>query len=99
MKLMNEAPLYVLPTLALILGVDKAILLQKLHECLHLHGTEHGGERWYCQPIYHWHKKLALILLDMCLIGTVQDCMAVLHLQTNMGNGSLSQLLGRSLFW
>lgn len=34
---------------------------------------------------YHWLKNLAHILLDMCLIGTAQDCIAVLHLQTNVG--------------
>lgn len=56
--LINEAPLLVLPSLALQIGLDEAILLQQLHFRLNHQGVERDKTVWYCQSHARWAKQL-----------------------------------------
>ena len=56
--LIEENPLLVLPSLAMFLGVDKAMLLQQLHFRIAYHGVKREGHKWYCQKLSHWSRQL-----------------------------------------
>jgi uncharacterized phage protein (TIGR02220 family) len=56
--LIEENPLFVLPSLAMAVGVDKAMLLQQLHFRLAYHGVKRDGHMWYCQKLSHWSRQL-----------------------------------------
>ena len=50
--LINEDPVYVLPSLAAGIGLNEAILLQKIHGWLRCTPKEHVGRNW----IYNSYK-------------------------------------------
>ena len=56
--LIEETPLLVLPSLAVAVGVDKAMLLQQLHFRVAYHGVRREGQLWYCQKLSHWSRQL-----------------------------------------
>lgn len=55
--LINEPPLQVLPSLANIIGLNEAIVLQQLHYLLAFATTEHDGRKWVYNSIENWQKE------------------------------------------
>ena len=58
MKLLtNEKTFIVQPSLACVLGVEEALLLQHLHYRLQQQDVLHDSEAWYCQSHSNWAKQ------------------------------------------
>ena len=57
--LINEPPLQVLPTLARLIGLNEAIVLQQIHYWLSApnSGKEINGRRWVRNSLPHWHEQ------------------------------------------
>ncbi|MBM7577695.1 DnaD domain-containing protein [Jeotgalibacillus terrae] len=55
--LIYEAPLQVLPTLAVKLGLNEAIFTQQLHYWLQHSNNERDGHKWVYKKIDQWHKE------------------------------------------
>lgn len=56
--LINESPLQVLPSLAVAIGLNEAILLQQLHYWLGHSTVTEGGKRWVYNTLEEWQKQL-----------------------------------------
>ena len=56
--LVDEDPIYFLPTLAVGIGLNEAILLQKLHGWLKCTPKEHIGRNWIYNSYKSWHEQL-----------------------------------------
>lgn len=56
--LINEDPIFFLPTLAGAIGLNEAILLQKIHGWLQCASKEHGGRNWIYNTYKSWHEQL-----------------------------------------
>ena len=57
--LIDEAPLQVLPSLAVAIGLNEAIFLQQVHYWLRKNaGREHEGRRWVYNTLEQWHEQL-----------------------------------------
>lgn len=56
--LINEDPIFFLPTLATQLGLNEAILLQKIHGWLQCTPKEHVGRSWIYNTYKSWHEQL-----------------------------------------
>lgn len=56
--LINEDPIFFLPTLAIGLGLNEAILLQKIHGWLQCTPKEHIGRNWIYNSYKSWHEQL-----------------------------------------
>ena len=56
--LINEDPIFFLPTLATQLGLNEAILLQKIHGWLQCTPKEHVGRSWIYNTYKNWHEQL-----------------------------------------
>jgi hypothetical protein len=56
--LINEDPIFFLPTLATQLGLNEAILLQKIHGWLQCTPKEHVGRNWIYNSYKSWHEQL-----------------------------------------
>ena len=56
--LINEDPIFFLPTLATGLGINEAILLQKIHGWLQCTPKEHVGRSWIYNTYKSWHEQL-----------------------------------------
>lgn len=56
--LINEDPIFFLPTLATQLGLNEAILLQKIHGWLQCTPKEHVGRNWIYNTYKSWHEQL-----------------------------------------
>jgi hypothetical protein len=55
--LIDEQPLYVLPTLACVVGLPEAIFLQQLHHwCTSRFAHEHGGRHWVYNSYPEWSR-------------------------------------------
>jgi hypothetical protein len=56
--LINEPPIQVLPSLAIAIGLNEAIVLQQIHFWIEKGmGKEYKGERWVYNSIPDWQKK------------------------------------------
>ncbi|WP_227394219.1 DnaD domain-containing protein [Jeotgalibacillus aurantiacus] len=55
--LIYEAPLQVLPTLAVKLGLNEAIFTQQLHYWLQHSNNERDGHKWVYKKIDEWHQE------------------------------------------
>ena len=53
--LLDEHPLFVLPTLACALGLNEAIVLQQLHYWLRRSEHKHKGRKWVYNAYNKWH--------------------------------------------
>lgn len=56
--LINEDPIFFLPTLATQLGLNEAILLQKIHGWLQCTPKKHVGRSWIYNTYKSWHEQL-----------------------------------------
>ena len=56
--LLNEQPLFVLPSLAERVGINEAILLQQLHYWLQVSTHKHEGRTWRYQTYEGWAEEL-----------------------------------------
>ncbi len=56
--LISEPPLLVLPSLAVLVGLNEALLLQQLHYWLLQSGKERDGRRWIYNTYDEWHGQL-----------------------------------------
>ncbi len=56
--LIAEPPLLVLPSLAVLVGLNEAIFLQQLHYWLLTSGKERDGRRWVYNTYEEWHQQL-----------------------------------------
>ena len=56
--LINEDPIFFLPTLAVGVGLNEAILLQKIHGWLQCTPKEHVGKSWIYNSYKSWHEQL-----------------------------------------
>lgn len=52
--LINEPPLQVLPSLAILIGLNEAIVLQQLHYLLPMAQTVHDGKKWVYNSFEDW---------------------------------------------
>ena len=77
MKLLtNEKTFIVQPSLACVLGVEEALLLQHLHYRLQQQDVLHNGEAWYCQSHANWAKQMPFWNVQKIK----PSCLFVLHL-------------------
>lgn len=53
--LIDESPLQVLPSLAVAIGLNEAIVLQQVHYWLKTSKHEHDGRRWIYNTLDAWH--------------------------------------------
>jgi len=53
--LINEEPLQCLPSLAKLLGIEKAIILQQIHWWSNKLGHEKDGYKWVYNSYRQWH--------------------------------------------
>ena len=58
-QLINEQPMYVLPTLAEKFGVDKALMLQILHNKISEHGIFMDEYTWISQTYTEWEREIS----------------------------------------
>lgn len=56
--LINEDPIFFLPSLAVGVGLNEAILLQKIHGWLQCTPKEHIGRNWIYNSYRSWHEQL-----------------------------------------
>lgn len=56
--IINEDPIFFLPTLAVGVGLNEAILLQKIHGWLQCTPKEHIGRSWIYNSYKSWHEQL-----------------------------------------
>ena len=56
--LINEDPIFFLPTLAVGIGLNEAILLQKIHGWLQCTPKDHAGRNWIYNSYRSWHEQL-----------------------------------------
>ncbi|WP_044470486.1 hypothetical protein [Mannheimia massilioguelmaensis] len=54
--LINEAPLQVLPSLAVAIGLNEAIFIQQLHYYLDMSRNEAEGKKWIYNTLENWQK-------------------------------------------
>lgn len=52
--LINEPPLQVLPSLALEIGLNEAIVLQQVHYWLHISRHKYKGKKWFYKTYDEW---------------------------------------------
>ncbi|OAV00242.1 MULTISPECIES: hypothetical protein [Moraxella] len=55
--LINEPPLQVLPSLAVAIGLNEAMVLQQLHYLLAFSTTTAGGRKWVYNSYEYWQKQ------------------------------------------
>ncbi len=55
--LINESPLVILPSLALLIGLNEAIFLQQLHYWLERSQYEKYGQKWIYKSLENWQKE------------------------------------------
>ena len=55
--LINESPLVILPSLALLIGLNEAIFLQQLHYWLERSKYEKYGQKWIYKSLENWRKE------------------------------------------
>ena len=56
--IINEDPIFFLPTLAVGIGLNEAILIQKIHGWLQCTPKEHIGRNWIYNSYKSWHEQL-----------------------------------------
>src|SRR5688572_16276771 len=56
--LISEPPLLVLPSLAVLVGLNEALFLQQLHYWLLQSGKERDGQKWIYNTYEDWQKQL-----------------------------------------
>ncbi|UYB50412.1 conserved phage C-terminal domain-containing protein (plasmid) [Lysinibacillus capsici] len=59
--LINEPPLQVLPSLAVKVGLNEAIILQQLHYRLLISTNIHDGHKWVFNTYQQWHKEFPFL--------------------------------------
>lgn len=65
--LINEPALQVLPTLAKLIGLEEAIILQQLHYWLNnpkVQGREEDGQKWIFNTYQEWHENFPFWTAD-----------------------------------
>jgi hypothetical protein len=62
--LINESPLMVLPTLACMLGLNEAIVIQQIHYWLGISKNEIDGKKWVFNTYQDWQKQFPWWSLD-----------------------------------
>ncbi|MFJ7738355.1 DnaD domain protein [Lysinibacillus sp. NPDC097287] len=55
--LINESPLQVLPSLAVKIGLNQALVLQQMHYWLRISKNIRGGHKWVYKTLEDWHKE------------------------------------------
>ncbi|MEK6203295.1 MAG: hypothetical protein N2B04_04495 [Psychrobacter sp.] len=55
--LINEPPLQVLPSLAKVIGLNEAIMLQQVHYWLHHARVKHDGRMWIYKTLDQWREQ------------------------------------------
>lgn len=55
-KLIDEAPLLVLPTLAVVVGLNEAIILQQSNFWMNLYGQPRNGRKWFWKTQVRWEQ-------------------------------------------
>ena len=55
--LINEPPLQVLPSLARVIGLNEAIMLQQVHYWLHHARVKHDGRMWVYKTFEEWQEQ------------------------------------------
>lgn len=55
--LINEPPLQVLPTLAVEIGLNNAIVLQQVHYWLRVSNNHRDGHKWVYKTVEEWHSE------------------------------------------
>lgn len=55
--LINESPLQVLPSLAVAIGLNEAIILQQIHYWLNRSSVEHENKKWVYNTLEEWKKQ------------------------------------------
>ena len=55
--LINEPPLQVLPSLARVIGLNEAIMLQQVHYWLHHARVKHDGRMWIYKTFEEWQEQ------------------------------------------
>lgn len=71
--LINEPPLQVLPSLAIQIGLNEAIVLQQLHYLLPMAQTIHDGKKWVYNSIKSWNEKYFPFFSKNTLIRTFDN--------------------------
>lgn len=59
----NEKPLVVLPSLAKLLGINEAIILQQIHYWLERSNNIHDGYKWVYNSVAEWQKQFPWLSL------------------------------------
>lgn len=55
--LINESPLQVLPSLAVKIGLNHALVLQQMHYWLQISKNSRDGHKWVYKTLDDWHKE------------------------------------------
>ena len=59
--IINEDPIFFLPTLAVGIGLNEAILIQKIHGWLNCTPKENVGRNWIYNSYKSWHEQLPFL--------------------------------------
>jgi len=62
--LINEPPLMVMPSLAVALGLNQALILQQIHYWLGVQRDEIDGEKWVYNTIIQWREQFPFFSED-----------------------------------
>jgi hypothetical protein len=84
--LINEAPLQVLPALAVAIGLNEAIVLQQLHYWLETSKHTHEGQKWSCSTLNDWGEQF-----PFWSKSTIERILATLRNQGLIASKQLSQ--------
>lgn len=73
--LIAEPPLLVLPSLAVLVGLNEAIFLQQLHYWVQQSGKERDGRRWIYNTYEEWHEQLPFwsVRTIRRIVGTLEE--------------------------
>ncbi|MGE7094517.1 hypothetical protein ACQKII_24445 [Lysinibacillus sp. NPDC048646] len=55
--LINESPLQVLPSLAVKIGLNQALVLQQMYYWLRISKNDRDGHKWIYKTLEDWHKE------------------------------------------
>ncbi len=82
--LIAEPPLLVLPSLAVLVGLNEAIFLQQLHYWLLQSGKERDGRMWIYNTYDEWHQQLPFwsVRTIRRIVGTLEERGLVLSTTT-----------------
>ena len=61
--LINDKPLYLIPKLAVMVGINEALILQMLHEGVNDSPIKADGHTWYQHPYENWANQFPFLSL------------------------------------